>query len=196
MNKFLIKEKGFTLIELLVVIAIIGILSTLAVVSLNSSRSKAKDTKVIGIMNALRSAALICMYDDKPLLCGNNGNMLCGGTIEPPPVAGETICEGSSATWTPLNNLPEFKWFRAVSEPETLTFCLESKRLRAYNIEPYDYYLYCTEDGCSQTMNSSHCGLDCSTNGICDVNGKVCCASNKICQGAVCIDDPNPPQET
>jgi type II secretion system protein G len=39
------KQKGFTLIELLVVIAIIGLLSTLAVVSLNSARSKARDAR-------------------------------------------------------------------------------------------------------------------------------------------------------
>jgi prepilin-type N-terminal cleavage/methylation domain-containing protein len=37
--------KGFTLVELLVVIAIIGLLSTLAVVSLNSARTKARDAR-------------------------------------------------------------------------------------------------------------------------------------------------------
>jgi prepilin-type N-terminal cleavage/methylation domain-containing protein len=40
-----INKKGFTLIELLVVIAIIGLLSTLAVVSLNSARLKARDAR-------------------------------------------------------------------------------------------------------------------------------------------------------
>ena len=39
------KNKGFTLIELLVVISIIGFLSTLAVVTLNSARMKARDTR-------------------------------------------------------------------------------------------------------------------------------------------------------
>ena len=39
------KQKGFTLIELLVVIAIIGLLSTLAIVSLNTARAKARDAK-------------------------------------------------------------------------------------------------------------------------------------------------------
>ncbi len=38
-------ESGFTLVELLVVIAIIGLLSTIGVVSLNSARAKARDSK-------------------------------------------------------------------------------------------------------------------------------------------------------
>jgi prepilin-type N-terminal cleavage/methylation domain-containing protein len=38
-------RKGFTLIELLVVIAIIGLLSTLAIVSLNTARQKSRDAK-------------------------------------------------------------------------------------------------------------------------------------------------------
>lgn len=37
--------RGFTLIELLVVIAIIGLMSTIAVVSLNSARERARDAK-------------------------------------------------------------------------------------------------------------------------------------------------------
>lgn len=40
-----LNKKGFTLIELLVVIAIIGLLSTMAVVSLNSARAKSRDAK-------------------------------------------------------------------------------------------------------------------------------------------------------
>jgi prepilin-type N-terminal cleavage/methylation domain-containing protein len=39
------RRRAFTLVELLVVIAIIGLLSTVAVVSLAGARSKARDVK-------------------------------------------------------------------------------------------------------------------------------------------------------
>jgi type II secretion system protein G len=50
------KNIGFTLIELLVVISIIGILSTLAIVSLNNVRSKARDSKRISDINQIQKA--------------------------------------------------------------------------------------------------------------------------------------------
>ena len=46
-------ESGFTLIELLVVISIIGLLSTMAVISLNSARSKARDAKRVSDIKGL-----------------------------------------------------------------------------------------------------------------------------------------------
>ena len=62
------KPKGFSLIELLVVIAIIGLLSTMAVVSLNNARQKARDARRQGDLKSIQTA--IEMYrtqnaDDK-----------------------------------------------------------------------------------------------------------------------------------
>ena len=56
-------RKGFTLIELLVVIAIIGILATIVLVSLNTARLKARDTKRLGDLRQV-ALALEMYYDD------------------------------------------------------------------------------------------------------------------------------------
>lgn len=50
------KQKGFTLIELLIVVAIIGLLATLAIVSLTSAQQRARDTKRVADVKALQVA--------------------------------------------------------------------------------------------------------------------------------------------
>ncbi|MFC1613364.1 type II secretion system protein [Patescibacteria group bacterium] len=59
-------KRGFTLIELLVVIAIIGLLSTLAVVSLNNARQKARDARRVSDIKQIQTA-LELFYNDKNL---------------------------------------------------------------------------------------------------------------------------------
>ena len=57
------RQRGFTLIELLVVIAIIGLLSTLAVVALNSARLKARDAKRIADVKQIQTALELYFND-------------------------------------------------------------------------------------------------------------------------------------
>ena len=60
MNNF--KIKGFTLIELLVVVAIIGLLSSIVLASLNSARTKARDTRRLLDMRQIQTA--LALYKD------------------------------------------------------------------------------------------------------------------------------------
>lgn len=57
-------RKGFTLVELLVVIAIIGLLATIAFLSLNRARSKARDAKRVSDVRQLQSAMEL-YYNDQ-----------------------------------------------------------------------------------------------------------------------------------
>lgn len=78
-------NKGFTLVELLVVISIIGILSSFAVVSLNTARIKARDALRKGDMAQVRTA-LNLYYDDNLSypICGtwDDEDGYFGGTPE------------------------------------------------------------------------------------------------------------------
>lgn len=87
-------SKGFTLIELLVVIAIIGILASVVLASLGSSRAKARIAAAQGTMRSIQTGAAVCINDANPLAPAfptesNNG----GGAI---------LCTGNSATYSAL----------------------------------------------------------------------------------------------
>lgn len=121
------KQKGFTLIELLVVIAIIGLLSTLAVVSLNNARQKSRDAKRVADVKQI-TTALELYYNDKngyPLqaawlnIGGSTAYNLCSDTA-----SFATAC-GTGATVTTYIKVP------AAPTPIDTTACADHN--------PYSY---------------------------------------------------------
>ncbi len=71
MSKTRKRQLGFTLLELLIVVAIIGILSSMAVVSLNSAKGKARDARRLADLSDLTQGLMLFheIYGVYP--CGN-----------------------------------------------------------------------------------------------------------------------------
>jgi len=78
------KQMGFTLIELLVVIAIIGLLATIVLVSLNSARAKARDSRKIADFRSI-STALQAYYIENDQMLPNlvPGTQVCDSGTNP-----------------------------------------------------------------------------------------------------------------
>lgn len=76
-------KKGFTLVELLVVVAIIGLIAGIAVVSVNSTRAKARDTKRLEDIKQIQNALAqrfsdLGMYPPTPANGSKLGSKLPG----------------------------------------------------------------------------------------------------------------------
>ena len=122
------KKKGFTLIELLVVIAIIGLLSTLAVVALNSARQKARDAKRVADIKQIQTA-LELYYNDQsgyPVATGTLGstNFACLGTAG----FGAAACADVYMGLVPTNPTPngaDYVYTSTADDEYSITFNLE-----------------------------------------------------------------------
>ncbi len=136
------KKKGFTLIELLVVIAIIGLLSTLAVVALNSARLKARDAKRIADVKQMQTALELYFNDQSrypggydatgttyaaaTAVLGTGGNYVCLGTIG----WGPSACAGAYMGLVPSNPSPggtAYNYISTASGSYSITFNLEGQ---------------------------------------------------------------------
>jgi prepilin-type N-terminal cleavage/methylation domain-containing protein len=108
-----INKKGFTLIELLVVIAIIGLLSTMAVVSLNSARMKSRDARRLSDVRQLSTMmSMASTNSSDPIVCRNPGTATTGtGNCE----AGDLTVDVT----TPTELSEEFQKFHDPSMTET-----------------------------------------------------------------------------
>lgn len=87
-------KRGFTLIELLVVVAIIGILASVVLASLNSSRKKTKDARAKKEMVSMITSAEL-YYSSCYNRYNNNAGFAVAVTMAPLPTA-TTGCANSS----------------------------------------------------------------------------------------------------
>ena len=134
-------KKGFTLIELLVVIAIIGLLSTLAVVALNSARQKSRDSKRVADVKQIQTALELYFADStngypslsNQVLGSANFKSLCTSGFS----AGGTACTGTTymglvpAAPTPYDTAAcataNDYVYTGANDAYSITFCLGGK---------------------------------------------------------------------
>lgn len=142
-------RKGFTLVELLVVIAIIGILSSVAIVNLNSARRKAHAANVQSALSSLTSAAIVCHDDGLELT--TNGTEVCSGQATDIPVGGvgSRICSGSETDWPDITT--EDDW--AYTVVSAGAGCTSDSSANEWEFRADDNnsarYILCNETGCT-----------------------------------------------
>jgi prepilin-type N-terminal cleavage/methylation domain-containing protein len=132
-------KKGFTLVELLVVIAIIGILSSVAVVNLNSARDKARVAAAQATLSQLATPIILChdVQADIQNTAGNNNNSLGGGNIC-------VNSSGTDVTW-PLLTGTGFVYNNNMTSSNSLGTWSYSAT------GPGSTVITCTHDGCTVT---------------------------------------------
>jgi prepilin-type N-terminal cleavage/methylation domain-containing protein len=140
-------RRAFTLIELLVVIAIIGLLSTIAVVSLSTTRMNARNTT--------RKANLAQLYKALELYYSdNNGYPNTSGVWRGACTGEETHPDSGANAW-----IPNFGSYMAQLPHDPLTnkptntdaYCVAHPTAACYlyrsNITDYKLLAFCTPEG-------------------------------------------------
>src|SRR5512135_2555694 len=115
-------RKAFTLVELLVVIAIIGLLSSIAIVSLGSSRAKARNAKRLADVRQLAQAFYLA----------NNAS---GSGTYPPTATPACLSTSCTGAWSGFAVDPTVDSFISPYIPTKLTDPPDSTR-------PYGGYVY------------------------------------------------------
>lgn len=67
-------KSGFTLVELLVVIAIVGILAAIVLVSLNSSKYRAREIVAVESVRSMLPMLVICVMNGRTILPAADGD--------------------------------------------------------------------------------------------------------------------------
>lgn len=169
-------NRGFTLLELLVVIAIIGILTTVIVASINTSRSKTKDAAIISDLKQFQ-ILLNLEYNESgsyAKLQTTGGNFItaassCDNAFSPPPAGSNyydkarEICKsiiansprGNGSTWGFLADVVTI-----MGTPQDDKY----STMAVLNIGPYDTTYYCLGMSGSSLDNGSLRGIGCWAN--------------------------------
>ena len=118
------KKQAFTLIELLVVIAIIGILATLAVVSLQNARARARDSKRIADVKQMQTALELYFNDWNTYPTSSSiatsiasGTSIYMATVPTAPTPNDGDCSTASNTYR----------YAQVGTSYSINFCLGSQ---------------------------------------------------------------------
>ena len=139
---------GFTLIELLVVIAIIGILSSVAIVNLNSARDKARLAAAQAWGTSLAPAIILCGDE-------TNGAMTVGAIT-----AGAAICTvGSGPNWPAFPSSISAATGAVIDG--TLTDSTWAVTLTGTNLTSGAVVqeICCTQAGCAQQAETTACPI-------------------------------------
>jgi type II secretion system protein G len=126
-------QKGFTLIELLVVIAIIGLLASVAMVSLTKARAKARDVKRIADIEQFTKAL--------ELYYNTNGQYPASGGAASP---GASRSTSNDASWTTLETAMSPFMAKLPKDP------LNTNTGWANTANTYTYSYYSLGGGCPQ----------------------------------------------
>ncbi len=155
--------RGFTLIELLVVISIIGLLSTIATVSLGTARQRARDVRRVADIRQLRTALELYLSDENtypvvpagsaPLVIGDeNARVLCGGLAGF--VANLAACTGRLyMANVPTNIAPGGSTYTYLSVSKDAAFQCTQSPCENYAIE------FSLEKSVAQLKDGLHCSL-------------------------------------
>ncbi|MCB9803124.1 type II secretion system protein [Candidatus Nomurabacteria bacterium] len=159
-------KKGFTLVELLVVISIIGILSSVAVINLNSAREDAKNAAALGEIKALQTEAILCLDSGANLQCTG---LQCSLSVPTPP---EFLCYNFLNNWR-WPTIENYSYRKIRSNYQKQKFCLEIQKTSNPN-----ELIVCTDEKCFEHNDGVDFCQSCVANDSGCSSDSDCCSYN------------------